>query len=391
MPFYLFTPLPVLSRAIPVWLWLTLTWAVIPATDQELSPPLAIRQQSTLADGQSHPGFEVTHLSAADRQQIKRLASANQPLEAVLGVFVSGQATPVLGRVLSDGDRLVFEPRFALDGNLQYVVRLDIARIRPDWNAGPLQQTLGMAAPATLQPQVLSVLPTSDELPQNLLKMYVRFSRPMNRGQAARHIRFVDASGTEVPEAWLHIPQELWDRDGQQFTVLFDPGRIKRGLARHEQLGLPFQIGQTYTLIVDAAWTSARSQQLAGEFRKTFTIGDPDRMQPDPTAWEITIPHRGTRQPLRLDFGEPLDGSMLEHAIQVLAGVSPVPGDIILENHENRWSLVPDEPWAAGHYDIQIDPRLEDLAGNSIAKPFEIEVGQQGDLSKTSHLEFNIE
>ena len=38
------------------------------------------------------------------------------------------------------------------------------------------------------------------------------------------------------------------------------------------------------------------------------------------------------------------------------------------------WSFVPEKPWAAGRYSLVIDTTLEDLAGNSIGRPFEVDL-----------------
>ena len=37
-------------------------------------------------------------------------------------------------------------------------------------------------------------------------------------------------SGQAVADPFLELDEELWSTDGRRFTLLFDPGRIKRGL-----------------------------------------------------------------------------------------------------------------------------------------------------------------
>lgn len=369
---------------------LGLTTSGLPLAAQDSSTPPRIQRQTVLLDSQTRLGFEVIGLTDADHLRIRQ-RFGDGSLDSVLQVFVDGQPTPLLGRVLINVNRIVFEPRFALDGDMAYDVRFDMKSIRADWSGTALQQQFASDTRVPASPQIVAVLPSATELPQNLLKMYIRFSQPMSRGQADRCIRFLDSDGREVADAWLSIPQELWDRPGKQFTVLFDPGRIKRGLARNEQLGLPFQVGQTYTLVIDQQWPSASGLPLAETFRTTFTITGPDRRQPDPATWQITTPPARSRQPVGIQFGESLDGSMLQHAIQIRQGDRLIAGTVKIGEQENQWTLVPDEPWLAGHYVVEIDPRLEDLAGNSIAKPFEIQVDNQEDLSKINRLEFTVD
>ena len=48
-------------------------------------------------------------------------------------------------------------------------------------------------------------------------------------------------------------------------------------------------------------------------------------------------------------------------------------GSADVSNNESMWSFTPDEPWPAGTYKLETQTILEDVAGNSIARPFEVE------------------
>src|SRR6185436_15583273 len=85
----------------------------------------------------------------------------------------------------------------------------------------------GKTTPPTV---VAQVYPTADALPANQLKFYLDFSAPMSFGDAYRHIRLLDEEGRDVPRAFLQTAHELWDARRQRFTLILDPGRIKRGL-----------------------------------------------------------------------------------------------------------------------------------------------------------------
>jgi hypothetical protein len=41
---------------------------------------------------------------------------------------------------------------------------------------------------------------------------------------------------------------------------------------------------------------------------------------------------------------------------------------------ERRWQFAPGEPWHEGDYRLVIGADLEDVAGNSVARPFEVDV-----------------
>jgi hypothetical protein len=99
--------------------------------------------------------------------------------------------------------------------------------------------------------RVEHVYPSAGELPENQLKLYVFFSAPMRRGEAWQRVHLLDSDGKPVELAFLEIDQELWDRDHTRLTILFDPGRIKRGLLPLAESGKILEAGKRYTLAID--------------------------------------------------------------------------------------------------------------------------------------------
>ena len=51
-----------------------------------------------------------------------------------------------------------------------------------------------------------------------------------------------------------------------------------------------------------------------------------------------------------------------------------IEGEVQVSNEETVWKFLPKSEWAAGDYEIRVDNRLEDLCGNSISKPFDVDV-----------------
>ena len=70
----------------------------------------------------------------------------------------------------------------------------------------------------------------------------------MLRGEAWEHLQLLDSNGKVIDLAFLEIDQELWDRDQRRLTVLFDPGRIKRGVLPRDEIGAALEAGKSYTL-----------------------------------------------------------------------------------------------------------------------------------------------
>jgi hypothetical protein len=299
--------------------------------------------------------------------------------EKILAVYVAGgrgDVPPVIGDYTLDGDVLTFTPKYPLRSGVKYRACFDPTALGPSSVKSPvMERVLSLpAAPVAVAAKVAGVYPSADVLPENLLKFYIHFSAPMSRGESYRRLRLLDERGAAVPDPFLEIGEELWNADGTRFTLLFDPGRIKRGLKPREEAGAVLREGRRYTLIVDAAWGDARGNPLAEEFRKKFRVEAADGTQPDPRRWKIVVPPEGTLEPLIVTFDEPLDHAMLQRALDVVdADGRPLAGSIAVDRHETRWKFTPENPWPASRFWLEFDETLEDRAGNSVGRPFEVD------------------
>ena len=45
-----------------------------------------------------------------------------------------------------------------------------------------------------------------------------------------------------------------------------------------------------------------------------------------------------------------------------------------LEDQERQWVFMPISPWRSGIYQLVVPTTLEDLAGNNVGKPFEVDL-----------------
>jgi hypothetical protein len=211
-------------------------------------------------------------------------------------------------------------------------------------------------------------------LPENLLRFYIHFSAPMSRGEAYHRIKLLDAKGKPVADPFLELAEELWSTDGTRFTLLFDPGRIKRGLKPREEVGPVLEAGKSYCVVIDRDWPDAMGNPLQAEFRKSFRVGTPDDSSPDPKRWSVRPPRANTRDPLEVDFPEPLDRALLDRLIAVQDAEGKIlAGRVSIVREETRWRFTPKGPWGAGNYRLVVGADLEDVAGNSIARPFEVD------------------
>jgi hypothetical protein len=168
--------------------------------------------------------------------------------------------------------------------------------------------------------------------------------------------------------------QELWDPSNQRLTMTFDPGRIKRDLASNKAMGPPIAEGKRYTLVIDREWRDANGVAMVEEFRKPFRGGPSVRQPPDPKAWTIAAPAAGSRDALLVRFDRPMNYTLLQRMLKVSSARGDVAGAIAVSNEESEWRFAPRSGWTAGAYQLIIDTSLEDLAGNKIGQPFDIDV-----------------
>ena len=285
----------------------------------------------------------------------------------------------MLGSYQVEDGLVRFRPRFPLERGLTYEAVFDPSKLpwagdrTPD--APPIVAPLTLEAPSNVATtSLVRVDPAVGTLPENLLKFYLTFSAPMSRGQAYDRIHLLDASGAAIDAPFLELGEELWDPSATRLTLLFDPGRIKTGLKPRDEAGPALEAGRSYSLVVDEAWPDARGRPLLRGGRKPFRVGPADHTSPDPASWTVRAPRSGSRDPLLLTLAEPLDRALLGRLVTVLDrdGHAPL-GRIEIGADALRWSFLPDLAWREGEYRIVVGRDLEDLAGNSVGRPFEVD------------------
>jgi hypothetical protein len=318
---------------------------------------------------------------------------------------------PLWGSYRVVNDIIRFEPRFALEPGMSYTAEFDPVRLHDI--AQVLTQSGGVAfgkprsttkliahyslakKPAQSTTQVAEIYPSRDLLPENLLRFYIIFSAPMSRGEAYRRITLLDeATGKIVDAPFLELDEELWSPDGTRFTLVFDPGRIKRGLKPREEVGPVLEAGKSYSLVIDRRWIDASGNLLKTGFRKAFRVGPPDETSPDPKTWTVHSPGAGSRDPLEVRFPEPLDRALLDRLIWVEnTDAKVVTGQVSVAAAETCWRFTPTSSWREGGYRLVVGTELEDLAGNSVSRPFEVDAASpisKRVTTKTVELPFRI-
>jgi len=355
------------------------------------------------ASNTSKAAVQVSGLSPAVLRQLRRSKWESPQWQQLLAVFAAtGDAAalprlpPVSGiyRVLPDVLR--FELHFPLESGLTYQAifqpsRLPGGRASGDTVMADFRAPARPPGPSTV---VTHVYPSSESLPENLLKFYIHFSAAMSRGRIYDHIHLRKGNGIDIELPFLEIDEELWDPSMTRLTLFIDPGRIKREVRPLEEIGPALEAGKSYALVIDPEWKDSLGNPLQRGFQKAFTVGPADREPPDAGKWQVSRPKPGTREMLTVTFPEPMDHALAQRVIHVTdASGRPVVGNVALENDERRWVFTPNDQWLGGNYHLIVQTTIEDLAGNNIGKPFEVDLFesvQRRPLTPTVTLSFTV-
>ncbi len=281
----------------------------------------------------------------------------------------------ILGHYEKSQTEITFHPRFPLSERLIYR-----AEFNPTSSDNRLKNKLTSFWRPLLEAQVSStqvanVYPSTDILPENLLKFYIHFSGSMSGGNVYDHIHLYDRHNHEIELPFLELGEELWDASMERLTLFIDPGRIKRGVKPLEEIGPSLQEGANFTLVIDRQWRDAAGLPLKQDYTKKFKVTAPDRESINPHDWILNLPSAGSNLPLVIEFGEALDFALAHRLIQILSmDGHPVEGAKKLENNETSLTFTPNQPWQKGEYTLRIQSILEDLAGNNVGKTFEVDV-----------------
>jgi len=295
---------------------------------------------------------------------------------------ISDDLPGVFGRYDLVEDGIRFTPHFPFEPGLSYRASFDPRPLGRDADVLTRDFSLPKAHP-TVQAEVEHIYPSSDKLPENLLRLYVCFSNPMQRGRVEAEISVLGSDGEPVADVLYRAPVELWDRSMRCLTILLDPGRLKRGVGPNRELGPPLKSGELYSLVVGTGMTDSFGRQLSEAVYKRFRVTDAVRVPVAVAQWEIGLPETNSRRPLVLMFPSPLDWAQLQYSITVISEDEQlIDGKIAVDQFEKRWAFTPAAPWAPGSYQVRIASGLEDVCGNNLLGAFDRPLRKDSDLAR---------
>jgi len=270
---------------------------------------------------------------------------------------------PILGHFSEKEDLIVFTPVIPFMSDQEFGISLQ---------GKPAASFKVARIPTEEGPEVAIIHPKKDTIPVNQLKIYLEFSEPMQHvGNPLEFIHVFDITEKVEVFPFLDLEAELWNKDHTQLTLWFDPGRIKTGLIPNKEQGLPLKENHSYSIEIDKEWQSATGIPLKYSYSKTIHVGEKDVKRPNLRKWQVTIPEKNTKSPLKINFNEVLDPILALEGIKLIYGGNPLSGQLKLTDLDRMIRFEPNGPWKVGEYQILVNPILEDMAGNTLQHPFD--------------------
>lgn len=341
---------------------------------------------------------EIDGLPLSDSFSTSRLS--NDEWHSIVSVFtkdafIKKVDQPIAGRYEWKGAKIFFKPAYDFAQGETYHVVFRPAKffmhvgIERDFSWKEFATSFSVPAVVHRSTTIESIFPESATLPENLLRMHIYFSAPMMPGNAYEHITLLGEDGTKVEKAFLVVDQELWNADRRRFTLLFDPGRIKRELKSNLDLGMALAEGGKYTLVIDSAWRDIHGNALFKPVSKTFFVSSAVRSKVSPKNWKIETPLAGSLENIIISFDRPMDHALAIKHITVRNALGEVKGSVKILN-DSIWKFRPDDPWIKGEYVLMVSPLLEDVAGNNLNNSFDLDLSKESRVKSDEVIELPL-
>jgi len=280
-----------------------------------------------------------------------------------LKITLKDNNTDIIGDLFSEGTMVTFKPIVPFTNGQDYQIKYQ-NKVVLDYKIAPsIQESI---------PELLAIYPNVDYVPENLLKMYFKFSQPMQEVKSSLDfIKVFDKTENKEVDVFLELETELWNKEHMLLTLWLDPGRIKKDLIPNKEKGLPILKDHEYSITVSENFKTANANNLKQNYIKEFSVGPQDKEKPSTHDWYINTPN-SQKESLKIIFNQPLDVIIVNEVFSIYNSYNKlVEGTFLFQKNGFSTEFLPSENWKPGNYLIKIESRLEDLAGNNLNRLFE--------------------
>ncbi|MEM7298947.1 MAG: hypothetical protein AAF391_11850 [Bacteroidota bacterium] len=204
-----------------------------------------------------------------DKETIQILEESELTFSEWVSFFdirILGASRSVLGSYSLASDYILFKPRFLPDPNVTYQITFlsskleEIVDVKVPFN--DIEETISFNTLMDEGTEIIGISPSSSTVPANTLRFYIYFSNPMGFQNPYDFIKLFNGKGEEVIDPFVELPEGLWNENRTRLTVLFHPGRVKRGVEPNLSQGAILLEGKKYSLNISNEWLDANANQI---------------------------------------------------------------------------------------------------------------------------------
>ena len=333
----------------------------------------------TIPSSSKYGEVRTNQLSEEIIRKIQNLTLTQAQWVSFFNIKTDLSNPPVIGSFQVVDKQVVFKPRFLPDPSVTYFVSFSYealnALLNQKMGEGVFTEKVTFSSPASEKPRVVAISPQLDELPMNVLRIYIHFSSPMSFQNPYEFISIINEKGEELVEPFVIVPEGLWNIDRRRLTLLFHPGRIKRGVGPNMTEGDILSVGQSYQFKINDKWKGSNGQNLEQEFTTTFSVKNPIQEKIRYEEWELKGQQNHVGQ-LHIKTKHPLDQALAKRMLFIRKNDGTfLPSKVEFDDAYNlriHW-----EKQDGDEFELVIDPRLEDICGNTPLNAFDYESGNR--------------
>ena len=131
---------------------------------------------------------------------LQNLNAENVSNEFTVRLERDNSSSGIFGEFNFENDKLIFKPLIPFSRGLTYTLLFKESQIG-------LVEIPGVDFSDL--PSVFNIYPSADTLPENLLKLYIAFSKPMREGEALRQITMLNEQDDTVAAPFMDLKPEM--------------------------------------------------------------------------------------------------------------------------------------------------------------------------------------
>lgn len=306
---------------------------------------------------------------------------SNKQFGSFFFIRVGSSTYNTLGNYQLTDDDLSFMPRFLPDTKITHSVHFDPVQlsllIEKEIGLQPLMLSLNFPQIQVKITSITQFYPEIDTLPTNILRAYLYFDQSMSLQNPYEFIAIKNSKDSLIKEPFVEIPEGLWNKNRTRLTLLFHPGRIKRGVGPNMTHGALFDKNESYIISISNQWKDAFGRSIQ-PFHKVMFFGPAIRKPIDIKYWVVVPPKFQSLTPLVIKVPEKLDHALVQRLLFIKINGITINGQ--WEFAHETIIFTPTQIWSKGHYQLIIGLDLEDVCGNTITSAFD----QEGLTNATS-------